>query len=160
VSRAAHPSPPYRGGPPLLTLHAGLFASALLSATILPGASEAVVLALLIQGLDPWHLLLTATAGNVAGSVLNWWLGRHAMRYRERRWFPVGPEQLARVQGWYHRWGYPSLLLAWVPGVGDALTLVAGAMRAPLPVFLALVTIAKGLRYAVVIGLTEGTGLT
>ena len=119
-----------------------------------------MVLALLLQGLDPWHLLLTATAGNVAGSVLNWWLGRHAMRYRERRWFPVGPGQLERVQGWYRRWGYPSLLLAWVPGVGDALTLVAGAMRAPLPVFLALVTIAKGLRYAVVISLTEGTGLT
>lgn len=140
----------------MLTLHAGLFASALLSATFLPGTSEVVLVALLVQGLDPVHLLVTATTGNVAGSVLNWWLGRHALRYRDRRWFPVDAEKLARVQGWYRRWGYPSLLLAWVPAIGDVFTLVAGTMRAPLPVFLILVTIAKGLRYAVVIGLTEG----
>ena len=142
----------------MLTLYGGLFASALLSATVLPGASEAVVLALLVQGLDPWALVLVATAGNVLGSVLNWWLGRAALRFKDRRWFPVGPAALARAQAWFARWGYPSLLLAWVPGIGDAFTVAAGVFRVPLAAFLALVTLAKGLRYAAVVALAEGVG--
>jgi membrane protein YqaA with SNARE-associated domain len=138
--------------------HLGLFASALLSATVLPGSSEVVLLALLAQGFDPWTLAAVATVGNLAGSVLNWWLGRAALRFQDRRWFPVGRDKLARVQGWFHRWGYPSLLLAWVPGVGDAFTVAAGAMRVPLLTFLALVGVAKGARYAVLVGAAQSVG--
>ena len=137
----------------------GLFASALLSATVVPGSSEVVLLALLVSGHDPLALVAVATVGNVAGSVLNWWLGRAALRFQDRRWFPVGRDNLARAQAWYERWGYPSLLLAWVPGVGDAFTVAAGAMRVPLLTFLALVGLAKGARYAVLVGAAEGGGL-
>lgn len=136
----------------------GLFASALLSATVLPGSSEVVLLALLVQGLDPWVLVPVATAGNLAGSVLNWWLGRAALRFQDRRWFPVHRDTLARAQAWFRRWGYPSLLLAWVPGVGDAFTVAAGAMRVPLLAFLALVGVAKGARYAALVVAAEGVG--
>lgn len=142
----------------MLTAYGALFASAFLSATVLPGTSEAAVLALLANGYGPAALLLVATAGNVAGSIGNWWLGRVALRFQDRRWFPVGPAALARAQAWFARWGYPSLLLAWVPGVGDAFTVAAGAMRVPLAAFLVLVTIAKGLRYAALLGAAEGLG--
>lgn len=138
--------------------YAALFGSAFLSATVLPGTSEAAILALLANGYRPVPLLLVATVGNVAGSVLNWWLGRAALRFRDRRWFPVGPAQLARAQGWFARWGYPSLLLAWIPGIGDAFTVAAGALRVPLAAFLALVTLAKGLRYAALLGAAQGLG--
>ena len=50
------------------------------------------------------------------------------------------------------RWGQPSLLLAWLPGVGDAFTVAAGVMRVPLLTFLIMVTIAKGARYAAILG--------
>ena len=80
---------------------------------------------LLVQGLDSWLLWGVATAGNVAGSTLNWWLGRFALRFADRRWFPVSRGALERAQGWYRRWGQPSLLFSWLPGVGDAFTVAA-----------------------------------
>jgi membrane protein YqaA with SNARE-associated domain len=141
------------------SLYVGLFASAVLAATVLPGASEVLMLGLLVQGLDAATLWLVATVGNVAGSTLNWWLGRFALRFADRRWFPVGPAGLERAQGWYRRWGRPSLLLSWLPGVGDTFTVAAGAMRVPIVPFLVLVAIAKGGRYAAVLGAGHGLGI-
>lgn len=128
----------------------GLFASALVAATVLPMQSEAVLAALLIGGTHPvTALLVVATVGNVLGSVINWVLGRYLLRYRDRRWFPASQAQLDRAQGWYRRWGRWSLLGSWLPVVGDPLTVVAGLMREPLVPFLVLVTLAKGTRYLV-----------
>ena len=63
---------------------------------------------------------------------------------------------LGRAQGWYRRWGQPSLLFSWLPGVGDAITVAAGVMRVPILPFLLMVTIAKGGRYAAVLGAGHG----
>lgn len=129
---------------------AGLFAAAFLAATILPAQSELVLGAMIAGGrYDLASLLGVATAGNVLGAVTNWGLGRGADRFRDRRWFPIGPAKLARATGWYGRWGKWSLLLSWVPVIGDALTLVAGVLRVRLATFLILVTVAKGGRYLV-----------
>ena len=127
----------------------GLLLLSFLAATLLPAQSEAALVALLLGGAhSPALLLLAATAGNVAGSALNWWLGREVARFRDRRWFPVAPAALERARGWYGRLGGPwSLLLSWLPVVGDPLTLLAGTMRVPLPRFLLLVTLGKGGRY-------------
>jgi membrane protein YqaA with SNARE-associated domain len=128
----------------------GLFASALIAATILPMQSEAVLVALLIAGdYPPWLLVAVASTGNVLGAVVNWWLGRGIERFRDRRWFPAGPEALARAQQRYRRWGRWSLLASWVPLIGDPLTVVAGLMREPLVTFVLLVTVAKVGRYVV-----------
>jgi membrane protein YqaA with SNARE-associated domain len=134
-----------------LAAYAGLFAAAFLAATLLPAQSEAALGALLMAGDQPvLALIAVASAGNVLGAVVNWLLGRGLERFKERRWFPAGPEALARAQGWYQRYGKWSLLLSWVPIIGDPLTVAAGVMREPLPVFLALVTFAKVGRYLVV----------
>jgi membrane protein YqaA with SNARE-associated domain len=128
--------------------YAGLFFLALLAATVLPMQSEAGLVALLLS--DSYSvsaLLLAAIAGNTLGSTINWWLGRSISRFQQRRWFPVTPVQLQRAQRWYQRHGRWSLLLSWLPIVGDPLTLVAGVMREPLPSFLLLVLLAKSARY-------------
>ena len=126
----------------------GLFASALIAATILPMQSEAVLVGLLTAGNQPIaFLLIVATVGNVLGSVNNWVLGRFLLRFRDRRWFPASDRQLSRAEGWYRRYGRWSLLASWMPVIGDPLTIVAGVLREPLGPFLALVTIAKGGRY-------------
>ena len=143
-----------------ISLLLGLFASAFLSATILPGSSEVVALGLMTQGIDVVTIWTVATVGNVIGSVLNWWIGLQALRFKDRKWFPVRPEQLAKVQGWYARWGKPTLLLSWIPGFGDAFTVAAGVLKVPLLTFLVLVTIAKGGRYAALIGVAEGAGFS
>lgn len=127
----------------------GLLASAFLSATILPGSSEVVLIALLAGGHDAALLVLVATVGNVAGAVVNWFIGLGLEHYRDRKWFPVSEEKLAGAKGWYRRWGRWSLLLSWVPLAGDALTVAAGVMREPLWSFVLLVALAKGARYVV-----------
>lgn len=128
--------------------YAGLFASALIAATILPMQSEAVLVELILQGDHPVAaLLIVATLGNVLGAVLNWLLGRFLLRFKDKRWFPASAAQLSRAQGWYHRYGRWSLLGSWLPVIGDPITVAAGILREPLPSFLLLVTLAKGFRY-------------
>ncbi|MBP9955838.1 YqaA family protein [Geopseudomonas guangdongensis] len=137
----------------------GLFLAAFGAASLLPLQSEAVLVGLLLAESHPVAaLLVVATAGNLLGSLLNWWLGRSLDRFRHRRWFPVGAAQLDRAQHWYRRYGRWSLLLSWLPVVGDPLTLVAGMLRESLWVFLLLVGLAKGLRYLALAALTLGWG--
>ena len=129
---------------------AGLFFSALLAATIFPAQSEAVFLGLLYLGrIEPLLLLAVASVGNTLGSVVNWGIGRVANRFRGRRWFPVPAKRLASAERWFARYGPTSLLLSWVPVIGDPLTVVAGVLRVPIVTFLLIVGFAKTARYAV-----------
>lgn len=137
--------------------YSGLFTAAFLAATIFPAQSEAVLAALLVAGDQPASVLIAvASVGNVLGAVVNWILGRGVERFKDRRWFPVKADVLARAQGWYRRYGKWSLLLSWAPFIGDPITVVAGVMREPLPVFLVLVTIAKVGRYLVLAAIVTG----
>ncbi|TPW33462.1 DedA family protein [Martelella alba] len=134
-----------------LAAYAGLFLTALIAATILPMQSEAALAGLIITGKFPvWALVLTASIGNIIGSLINWCLGRGIERFRDRRWFPVSPAALARAQNWYQRYGKWSLLLSWAPVIGDPITVVAGVLREPLATFTLLVTLAKVGRYIII----------
>ena len=128
-----------------------LFASAFLAATILPFYSEIVLFKLLRDGGDPALLVAVATLGNTLGAVVNWALGRYLLHFRDRRWFYFNERQIERAQNWFRRYGFWSLLLAWMPIGGDALTLIAGIMRVRLWLFLLLVGCGKGLRYLSVV---------
>jgi membrane protein YqaA with SNARE-associated domain len=141
----------------MLVGYLGLFFAAFGAATLLPLQSEAVLVGLLLNGEHGvWWLLAVATLGNVLGSLLNWWLGRGIERFRERRWFPLSPADLEKARAHYQRYGHWSLLLSWVPIIGDPLTLVAGVMREPMGRFLLIVTFAKGARYGVLALATLG----
>ena len=134
---------------------AGLFLAAFLAATILPAQSEAVLVGLLYLGrTEPLLLLAVASIGNTLGSVVNWALGRTLNRFRGQRWFPVPERRLASAERWFARYGPASLLLSWVPIIGDPLTLVAGILRVPLLSFLLIVGFAKTARYAALILVT------
>lgn len=133
-----------------------VFSSSLLAATIAPFYSEAVLAAVLIR--QPEALLtlwLLASVGNTLGSIINWCLGRYLLHYQHKRWFPIKESQLARAQAGFQRFGLWSLLLSWLPIVGDPLTLIAGMMKVRLLPFVLLVFIGKGTRYAIVIYFAE-----
>lgn len=133
--------------------YAGMFWSAFLAATVLPGASEVLLIALLIGDTgDPWIVIAAATLGNTLGSVANWACGRFLAHYRDRRWFPVPATQIDRFSGFFRRYGLWTLLLAWAPIAGDALTVIAGMLRVHLVPFTILVGIGKLGRYLVVAG--------
>jgi len=129
-------------------------ASAFLAATLLPFYSEIVLVPLLIEGKDPMLLWIAATLGNTLGAAVNWLLGRFMLHYQDRTWFPVKQHQLIRAQLWFQRYGVWSLLFAWLPVGGDALTFIAGIMRVRFLIFILLTGMGKGARYGVIIWLT------
>ncbi|MER8847859.1 MULTISPECIES: YqaA family protein [unclassified Mesorhizobium] len=138
-----------------LAVYGGLFLTAFVAATILPMQSEAALAGLLLtESYAPALLIVSASAGNVLGSIVNWWLGRGVDHFRDRKWFPVKPSALTRATRWYQRYGRWSLLLSWLPLVGDPLTIVAGVLREPFWSFLVIVTIAKVGRYLALAAVT------
>ena len=133
----------------------GLFASAFLAATLLPAQSEAVLVGLLLaHPASVAVLIATASLGNTLGAMVNWLLGLGIQRFRDKRWFPVSARQLERAERHYRRFGRWSLLLSWMPIVGDPLVLVAGVLREKFWVVLLLIAIAKTGRYLVLAALT------
>lgn len=130
----------------------GLFVTAFLAATFVPISSEAVLAG--VDAIDRHPdglLLLVATAGNTLGSLTNWIAGRYCLKWQDRRWFPVGKERLEQASAWFTRYGVWTLLLAWLPFIGDPLTLAAGIFRVRLLPFVLLVAIGKAGRYGAVL---------
>jgi membrane protein YqaA with SNARE-associated domain len=139
-----------------ISAYAGLFFAALLAATLIPASSEVALGVMVASGTgDLIWLFLVATVGNVLGSVINWLFGRFLAEFRDRKWFPVDGESYDKAAHAFRRWGVWSLLFAWVPIIGDPLTVVAGALRIGFARFLTLVTLGKATRYFVVLAAAD-----
>lgn len=133
-----------------------LFFTAFIAATLLPTASEGLLLILASHGHQLALLWLSATLGNTLGSCVNWWLGKELQRFQDKKWFFVTKLQLKYAQKRFNRFGQISLLFAWLPIIGDPLTFIAGVMKVPFLRFLILVALGKAIRYAVVLFLLCG----
>ncbi|MBV1790592.1 DedA family protein [Marinobacterium sp. D7] len=127
-----------------------LFASAFISSTLLPGGSEAL-LALMVLQQEEWILPVSvATLGNVLGSMLTFVMG---LWLQHRYPLRILSDKHRRAQQRLERFGPLSLLLAWLPLIGDPLCLVAGWLRFNWIASLLLITLGKGMRYLAVAGL-------
>jgi len=123
---------------------ASLFASSFLSATLLPGNSEVVLVAMLLSGVSqPWLLVLIAIMGNSFGGLTNVILGRFFPLREKSRW-------QEKAVGWLKRYGAATLLLSWMPVIGDLLCLLAGWMRISWGPVLFYLCLGKALRYVLV----------
>ena len=127
----------------------GLYVLAALSfaaATLIPFSSEAVLLVVIAA--QPQHTLLAvlvATASNTLGGMTTYALGRWVRHWQTPdawRWAPQ-----------VRHWGAPITVLAWVPGIGDALVVVAGWLRINAWACAAWMLLGRSLRYIVVAGL-------
>ena len=131
--------------------YGSLFLSAFLAATVLPLSSEAVLAALVASdGFVLWLLVALASIGNTLGACVNWVFGRYCLHWQNRKWFPVSTQALVRASRWFSHYGQYSLLFAWVPIIGDPLTVTAGFLKLRFSRFLLLVAVGKTLRYVVV----------
>ena len=129
-------------------IYIGLFLSSFLSATILPGQSEIALTSLIILNNHSLSVLVfIASLGNVLGSLLNWFIGCKLERFKKKNWFPVTELQLKKASNWFHKYGKWSLLLSWVPFIGDPITIVAGIFRISIIHFILIVSFAKTMRY-------------
>ena len=134
--------------------YTGLFIASFLAATILPLSSEIVLSALLFNGLSPVFLISIATTGNVLGSLTNYALGYWASKGVIKKWLKMSDEDFVRAEQRFTKYGLLSLCFAWVPIIGDPITVVAGALRIRLLWFVMLVTIGKLARYVAICYLT------
>ena len=133
-----------------------LFLISFLAATVLPLSSEIVLTTMLLTNFFEKNLLLVfASLGNILGSVFNWYLGKKINLYKNKKWFPVSEEQLKKSQYYFNKYGLWSLLLAWVPIIGDPITLLAGVLNVRLSIFLFLVSISKISRYVFILYLSS-----
>ena len=132
-------------------IYLSLFVISFLAATILPFSSELTLAGLMAtSSYDNLLLLLVASLGNVLGSAVNWILGFYSRNLSTKKWFPFKDEQIEKSSRWFNKFGRWSLLFAWVPIIGDPLTLAAGLLRVRFVEFLILVTIGKVSRYVVI----------
>ena len=129
-------------------IYSSLFAISFLAATILPFSSELTLAGLIAtSNYDNLLLLIVASFGNVLGSVINWVLGFYSRNLTTKKWFPFKDKQIENSSKWFNKLGKWSLLFAWVPVIGDPLTLAAGLFRVKFIEFVILVTIGKFSRY-------------
>jgi membrane protein YqaA with SNARE-associated domain len=131
----------------------GLFFSALIASTLFPMGSEIVLIALLDEGYNIFVLWLIATSGNTLGSCINYAIGYWASDFVNKKY--ENSRSWQHGQHLYNRYGIWSLLFAWLPIIGDPLTLVAGLANTKFQLFFILVTIGKGARYAFLIAVTQ-----
>ena len=132
-------------------IYISLFTVAFMVATIVPFGSEAYFVTLL--SMDKYNdllLIIAASLGNILGSVFNWICGHYVNYFIKKPWFPLNNKMIDRGNNMFKKYGKWSLLLSWVPFIGDPITFVAGTLRYSLIPFIILVSIGKVGRYLLI----------
>lgn len=132
----------------------GLFAGCFLSATIIPFASEAFVIAMLLGGFDPYWVVVVASLGNWMGGLTNYLLGYLADYAVLEKRFKVDHAKLERFRSWVEKYGFWVALITWVPVLGDPLTIALGFFRVSFWKVAVLSFAGKFLRYIILAYLT------
>ena len=133
----------------------GLFLGCLLSATVIPFSSEALVAGALLLDYSPWMVVLVATLGNTIGGMTCYLLGRLCKWSWIEKWLKVKEETLAKAHEKVEKYGSLAAMLAWLPVVGDPIAIALGLMRTRVLPTTVLMFLGKGLRYMVVAGLLK-----
>ena len=131
-----------------------LFILSFLASTVLPFGSEALVVALIYQGLNPFTVVMVASVGNFLGSCTTYYLGLKGRPILEKYLSP-SPGKLDKSERLFNKYGIYTLLFTWVPGIGDAITMVAGLLKLPFRSFSIMVFLGKFGRYFALAYLTS-----
>lgn len=124
-----------------------LFLLSFCASTLLPLGSEWLLVVLLLQGNNPVTTVIVATLGNSLGSGTNYLIGYYGGEWLAEKILRINKQKQQQAKLWFNRYGSWSLLLAWLPIIGDPLCLVSGMLKTPLLHFSLLVTTGKGVRY-------------
>ena len=129
----------------------GMFLAAFLAGSFFPFSSEAVILALMATGLDPWVLMIYGTAGNVLGSVLNYYVGRLGKMEWIEKYLHVKKKDLDRAHRFLAGRGAWMGFFAFLPVLGSAITIALGLMRSNIIITFIAITLGKIFRYIILI---------
>ena len=127
-----------------------LFFISFLASTLLPISSEVSLLYYLQNGDNAIILLVSAGVGNTLGSIINYFIGKKGVELLIKS-KKISPKQLHQTHRLFDKYGGYSLLLSWLPIIGDPITLVAGVLKYDLKKFIFIVMVAKFGRYVIII---------
>ena len=131
--------------------YTGMFVAAFIAGSVFPFSSEAVMAGLQLAGLEPISLLIWGTAGNVAGSMFNYWVGTFGRMEWIEKYLHVKKEKVEKTQRWMEEKGAWMGVLCFLPILGSVIAVTLGFMRAnPLVSFIAIF-VGKLIRYSVLI---------
>lgn len=130
----------------------GMFIAAFLAGSVFPLNSEIILSALVAAGLNSWLLVIYATIGNVLGGMFNYGIGRLGRMDWIERYLGVDKKKLDRAQRFMAGHGAWMGFFAFIPFIGEAITVVLGLTRASIPISIISMTIGKGLRYVILAG--------
>ena len=133
-----------------------LFALSFLASTLIPVGSEWLLAVMLVRQNDPVMTVAVATLGNTLGACTTWAIGLYGGPFLIRRVLRIDAAAEASAERIYRRYGAWSLLLSWLPVIGDPLCLLGGILKVGFRRFFLLVFAGKLARYAIVAWLTLG----
>jgi len=137
-----------------------LFLLSFLASTLVPLGSEWMLVAMIVSKGEPWTAVAVATAGNYLGALSTYWIGLYGGDFLRRRVLRMDEKTTRKAERFYARFGSFSLLLSFLPIVGDPLCLIGGVLRVRFIRFSLLVASGKLARYAAVAWLTlQGAAL-
>ena len=102
-------------------------------------------------GLQPWPLVIYGTAGNVLGSVFNYWVGRLGKPEWIERYLHVKQDELDKAERFMHGRGALMGFFSFLPILGSAITIVLGLMRSNFFISMFSITMGKFIRYIVLV---------
>lgn len=129
----------------------GMLLAAFLAGSFFPFSSEAVIVALMATGLDPWILMIYGTIGNVLGSILNYTIGRMGKMEWIEKYLHVKKEDLDKAHRFMAGYGSWMGFFAFLPVLGSAITIALGLMRSNVLITFVAITLGKIFRYVVLI---------
>ena len=135
-----------------------MFIAALLSGTILPFSSEAVMVGLLAVGVSPWALLFAGSVGNIIGGATCYYVGRCTTPERIQKIFGIKPKNMERARRLVEHWGVWIGFFCWIAVLGDAILVTLGIMRSNAPLTLTTMAIGKTVRDLVILLSAMGIG--
>lgn len=128
----------------------GMLIASFIAGSVFPFSSEAVMLAMLAAGVDPWELVITASIGNVTGSMFNYGVGRLGRLDWIEKYLHVKKESLDRAQRFMGGHGAWMGFFAFLPILGSAISILLGLMRANIIITLISITLGKVMRYLII----------
>lgn len=141
--------------------YGSLFLLSFLASTLIPLGSEWLLVAMLLAKYDPAQVVAVATLGNYLGALTSYAIGLYGGEFLRVKVLRMDERATQRAERIYGKFGSYSLLLSWLPVVGDPLCLVGGVLRIGFLRFSVLVFAGKLARYAAVAWLTvQGASLT
>jgi len=131
--------------------YTGMGVAAFVAGSVFPFSSETLLAGLQLAGLQPWPLFLSATVGNVLGSMFNFWIGTFGRLEWIEEYLHVKREKIERTQRWLQGHGAWMGFFCFLPILGSALSVTLGYMRANVWLSFLSIFIGKALRYAILI---------